>query len=771
MEKCLSSERGVLGLGALSYYSRSEFRKISKHIINKIPSLINESNIDNFRMKCLELVNFLIQHKKAPLYENQNKWEGTIKYWATSYFKLIAKKHGGCFPILDNNEKNILELNYEALDFCEKKNNKISEIQCLTGRRKILGECDKTCSNKINEYNVWINNEKVNFNNKKELLKHNCKNPPSQFPTEKCNILKSNIFSTLNECRDKNSATISPSTSKEEKTPLQVVGQNIVNSPPNDKVPTKEVMQDSLEGPTQTKEETTEDQEKPPVSQPVTQVSTSDATSSSQSTSAQIQNIQSEPDTTSKASSQPENEASLSPGSNILQNSVSQITMAPSSTETISSHSGTSLPSSTSANSNGPLKILDSEKHTAITNKYTILISFLCVIVFFLFIKYALIEMFKKKKKTRRRHMKFLRLLVPSFSSNKSELFTDYRLEHPIYDDEEFIKKIKINELTKNVYLSKRKKDRSRTIIEVHMEVLEECRNEDWENNKEAFLKICLDEFTKKDYRTYPNLTYNDLITENIKCSDDITKQNILWNKWIERHRNISEKLKKVHWINNLKNEWKKELAYIQEREELKIKSPNENHKVPFIEIEKDLWKHWISKKGIIIEQYLEQEWIKQLDMDLNIMSDECVKEDTKNYIALINTEELQHKENYEELCKYIKKKLLTKLCILVLMTILEEYKKEVNFDNRESFLDISINEWKTQKYSRNKQEITENTTEYINSDIENKRNKEFHTHIRKDSFRNEIEDWIGEDDLYARSIVNNGTVEKSIDIAEKHIS
>ncbi|KAI4836003.1 STP1 protein [Plasmodium brasilianum] len=738
MEKCLSSERGVLGLGALSYYSRSEFRIITEKIKNETPSLNNETNKSIFRRKCLKLIDFLIQNKNAPRYVNQNKWEGTIKNWATSYFKLIAKNHGGCFPILDNNEKKILELNYEALDFCEKKNNKINEIQCLTGGRKISSECDEKCSNKINEYNVWISNEKVSFNKKKELLKYNCKNSPSHFPTEKCNILKSNIFSTLNECRDKNSATISPSTSKEEKTPLQVVRQNIVNSPPNDKVPTKEVMQDSLEGPTQTKEETTEDQEKPPVSQPVTQVSTSDATSSSQSTSAQIQNIQSEPDTTSKASSQPENEASLSPGSNILQNSVSQITMAPSSTETISSHSGTSLPSSTSANSNGPLKIL---------------------------------EMFKKKKKTRRRHMKFLRLLVPSFSSNKSELFTDYRLEHPIYDDEEFIKKIKINELTKNVYLSKRKKDRSRTIIEVHMEVLEECRNEDWENNKEAFLKICLDEFTKKDYRTYPNLTYNDLITENIKCSDDITKQNILWNKWIERHRNISEKLKKVHWINNLKNEWKKELAYIQEREELKIKSPNENHKVPFIEIEKDLWKHWISKKGIIIEQYLEQEWIKQLDMDLNIMSDECVKEDTKNYIALINTEELQHKENYEELCKYIKKKLLTKLCILVLMTILEKYKKEVNFDNRESFLDISINEWKTQKYSRNKQEITENTTEYINSDIENKRNKEFHTHIRKDSFRNEIEDWIGEDDLYARSIVNNGTVEKSIDIAEKHIS
>ncbi|SBT01328.1 STP1 protein [Plasmodium malariae] len=303
------------------------------------------------------------------------------------------------------------------------------------------------------------------------------------------------------------------------------------------------------------------------------------------------------------------------------------------------------------------------------------------------------------------------------------------------------------------------------------MEVREECRNEDWESSKEAFLKICLDEFKKKDYRTYPNLTYNDLTTENIKSSNDIEKQNILWNKWVERHRYLFAKLKKEDWYNNLKNEWKKKIAYIQERDELKKKSSNENHNFPLLEIEKDLWKHWISQKGIIIEQYLEQKWIKELDMDLNIMSDECVKEDTKNYVTLINIEELQHKENYEELCKYIKKKLLTMLCILVLMTMLEEHIKEVNFDNRESFLDISINEWKTKKYSGNKQEITENTIEYINSDIENKRNKEFHTHIGKDSFENEIKDWIVEDDLYASSIVNNGTVEKSIDIAEKHIS
>ncbi|SBT87646.1 STP1 protein [Plasmodium malariae] len=340
--------------------------------------------------------------------------------------------------------------------------------------------------------------------------------------------------------------------------------------------------------------------------------------------------------------------------------------------------------------------------------------------------------------------------------------------EHIIYDDEEIIKKIKINELTKNVNLSKRTRDRSKIIVEVHMEVLEECINEDWENHKDEFIEICIDEFTKKDYTTYPNLKVDDLIIENIKCISDIKKQNILWNKWIQRHRNLFQNLKKDDWFNNLKDEWKREVAYVQEMEEIKKKSSNKNQKVSFLEREKDIWRQWISKKGMIIQQHLDQYWNNGLVEELQNISDEYVNEDTKNYVSLLNVEELKHKENYEELYKYIKKKLLTKLCILVLIAVLEECKKEVNLENRESYLDRSINEWKGEGYSSKKQEITENIIEYNNNDIENKRNEEFDAHIWKDCFRNEIDDWIREDDLYANSIVSDRTVDKSDEIAEK---
>ncbi|SBS97287.1 hypothetical protein PMALA_059790 [Plasmodium malariae] len=101
-------------------------------------------------------------------------------------------------------------------------------------------------------------------------------------------------------------------------------------------------------------------------------------------------------------------------------------------------------------------------------------------------------------------------------------------------------------------------------------------------------------------------------------------------------------------------------------------------------------------------------------------------------------------------------------------MSMLEECKKEMNFESTESYLDSSINESKMEGYSDKKQEIIENTIEYNSNNLENTQNEKFYTHIENDSFMNEIMDWIREDDVYSNSIVYDGTVEKSDEIAEK---
>ncbi|SBT85433.1 STP1 protein [Plasmodium malariae] len=436
----------------------------------------------------------------------------------------------------------------------------------------------------------------VHFNNKKVQLYKNCRRKEhlSQFPTKKCNILESETFQGINTC------LVSDIILREEKTPekLNEVSKES-ESEYNARESAKPQNQDLSQGEESPKAEASPLEISPHQTETESSISRdgtteSEVTAPSQSVELKITTDNNYVD--SKREESPRLQPSIPEDSGALPNP-----------KIISTHT---------VSPNFGLISTDHSSHSTTTVRIN--------------------KSVKKKKKGKKKTNELFENSNTIALGGKSEFLTHDNLEHPIYDDEEIIKKIKINELTKNVYLSKRKKDRSKTIIEVHMEVLEECRNEDWENNKEAFLKICLDEFTKKDYRTYPNLTYNDLITENIKSSNDIEKQNILWNKWVERHRYLFAKLKKEDW---------------------------------------------------------------------------------------------------------------------------------------ESFLDISINEWKTKKYSGNKQEITENTIEYINSDIENKRNNKFHTHIGKDGFRNEIEDWIGEDNLYASSIINNGTVEKSIDIAEKHIS
>ncbi|KAI4834043.1 STP1 protein [Plasmodium brasilianum] len=663
MEKCFNSYPVVQGTTAINLYFQQGFKQVGATIISQASSLKSENKKEKFREKCKNLADYLINSKDPYRRYQEYIWKGALRTWYSKYFTGITQ-YGGCFMIFNNEEKELLELFYDADDFCEKKEQYMQILSKYKENNSSIYDCngDQKCINKFTEYNVWIKGREDHFNNKKSLLHSKCKNKIalSQYPTK--NYPENSIPQNQTLSLVENSPSVQHSPT--EISPQQGASEHSVN-------------QDK------TKENVVEE--------------SSEFESSEQITDSNSLHTQQE--------------------DSILPSSIPKDSGAFSNPEIISpSTDSLSFTSLSPAPSTHPTSA------------------------------------------------------VPSFSNKKNKLVKDEHLGYSIDEDEEIIKKIKINELTNNVNVSKRKKDRSKTIIEVHMEVLEKYINEDWENNKEEFLEICIDALVQKDYRTCANLTNDHLITENIENTNDIKNLNILWNKWIEKHRNASEILKKEHWFHNLKNEWKQELAYIHEMKEIKKKS-GEKSKVPFFEIEKNLWKQWISKNGTIIKQYLEQDWFKGLAEQLQNMSAECENEDNKNYLSPLNIEEFQQKGNYEELYKYIKKKLLTNLCVLALMTVLEECKKEVYFENRELFLDISINEWKTQKYSGNKQEITENTIEYINSDIENKRNKEFHTHIRRDSFRNEIEDWIGEDDLYARSIVNNGTVEKSIDIAEKHIS
>ncbi|SBT01768.1 STP1 protein [Plasmodium malariae] len=149
----------------------------------------------------------------------------------------------------------------------------------------------------------------------------------------------------------------------------------------------------------------------------------------------------------------------------------------------------------------------------------------------------------------------------------------------------------------------------------------------------------------------------------------------------------------------------------------------------------------WISKNSIIIKQYIEQNLFNYLTDELQNISDKYEYEETKDNFLLINIGELTNRKGYQQLYNYIKKQLLKKLCIFVLILVLEECKKEQEFENRETYLDSSISAYMEGKKSDGKPDSIENMSEFNVNVLEN---KEYLGYTVDDGFSIEIENWVG---------------------------
>ncbi|SBT86144.1 STP1 protein [Plasmodium malariae] len=761
MDNCFSKNYRSYGAQNLMISRLLQFKNIENKVIQKTSSLINEHNKNKFREGCRYLADYLIKNNNPPKYYEHFKvtWKGTLNYWLKGYYKNLIK-YGGCPLILEEKDKQILELNYEEVDFCKMKNEYLEEIKRLSKKSKN----SDSYSSKCNEYNEWIDKMK-NYFEEKKILFGTCYQKTDQKKKKRrseviCDLMDDQTFKKRTDCPPVNKLQPREGESVNEEIGSQTKDKekrgesSVLHDSPEQAEQTKrtegsatnQVNQDTKQN--HHEEKNIQESESPPDVK--TQAHFSSLETPSKEVEVNSENSLESQTLTLLSNSQPSPEVS---GESVALASVPLDTKAQKPSEsTLSSTISKSPPSSLAST----IPSVTSGNLGNSSNKYisSILISFLIIIVFSLFIKYTLMGQLKKKKKIKRRQAKFLKILIPSHSDRKKEFLTHNHLEHPCYDDEEITKRIKILEhnMIKNLRESKQKKKRSKTIIEVHMEVLQEWKNEEWNYKKGEFLEICLDVLTKERYGTHSNLTNADLIMKNIKSYGHIEKQKILWNKWIERHKNISDKFKKVDWFNNLKNDWKKEKSYIKGMEELKNKSSNKYKNILFLEREKDVWRRWISEKGNILKQYIEQNWFNELsEVNQNIL-DEYINEEKSNDVSLINIEELEHRKNYEELYKYIKKKLLSKLCILVLMTILEECKKEEYIEDRELHLDSFINIRKTKKNSEKIPEISDKFIEKYSNVYENSKNSDIQNNIEENFFRKEMNDWIGEEVTYVNS-------------------
>ncbi|SCN12486.1 STP1 protein [Plasmodium malariae] len=711
MDNCFSSKLDVRGSGFFTYFYDLKFQKIMQDIKNKTAN-VNKSNKEAFRNVCRDLSKYLINNKFPPPHyiSLKDKWEGALKKWLQSYYETI-KIHKECPVVLEENDMKILELKYDEEDFCEKRNTYLNEIRQL--KPGTLKTCNEEYLKKCNEYKDWINERKEHFDKKVSPIKSCYRKELIMGKRGKkqeslCNILIEETFRTSSDCALIDQNPTCKNLQEKKKEDLQE-SQKTAEYPSKPEVQIEQfsytlqevITKDSHKSPTT--EKTSQE------IQPQLQDKLETEAPNPQDKSKESEAIQTTQDKISETQIHDTDDDAVLTGPNSP--TISDSAMSPE-TQSPKSHAlkaEPSIPFAPSASFAEPPKISG---------------------------------LFKKKKKIKRRPVKFLRILYPLVSWKKGEFLAHDHLENTLYDNEETIKRIKIKEhnMNYNVNATTPRKDTYKTIIEVHMEVLEKYRNEEWKHKKEEFIKIFLELFTEEEYPTYPDITNDELIEEDTKSINDIEKQKLLWNKFKKEHENISEKLKNTVWFNNLKNDWKKEQDNFKKKE-LKRKISDRNLTIPYLEKEKDMWRMWISKNSIIIKQYIEQNLFNYLTDELQNISDKYEYEETKDNFLLINIGELTNRKGYQQLYNYIKKQLLKKLCIFVLILVLEECKKEQEFENRETYLDSSISAYMEGKKSDGKPDSIENMSEFNVNVLEN---KEYLGYTVDDGFSIEIENWVG---------------------------
>ncbi|CRG97977.1 surface-associated interspersed protein (SURFIN), partial [Plasmodium gallinaceum] len=272
-------------------------------------------------------------------------------------------------------------------------------------------------------------------------------------------------------------------------------------------------------------------------------------------------------------------------------------------------------------------------------------------------------------------------------------------------------------------YIMMKKKLMWKTIVEIHMIVLEECKKEEWMLNRGKFLEACLEEFKKEEKEKYTKKIENDLILigeeeENISTIM-LEIQKLLWKKWVERNKSMLEKWKREEWFINLKKEWENEQRNfgetIKESEIIQINS-GENL---MLEKQKKIWKQWLKKQRIWFIEHSEDKWFKDL-LDEYKKEEEYEKELTKRDVKKIkeiqkNIKELEQEKSEEIEKSRKKKKLIQKVLIEIHMTVLEEYKKEEMKREIEGFFNIIRNEMKIQENLHEKINILEKIEEERN--------------------------------------------------------
>ncbi|SBT72081.1 SICA C-terminal inner membrane domain containing protein, putative, partial [Plasmodium ovale] len=357
----------------------------------------------------------------------------------------------------------------------------------------------------------------------------------------------------------------------------------------------------------------------------------------------------------------------------------------------------------------------------------------------------------KKKKLKRQLEIKKIPEESTSFDRITNYSVNDMPYENKTHDDNNIYTKIKIQKsiINKNISLPKKKKNKGKAIIDIHMELLNEYKNDEWELNKNDFLQICLEEFIREQNKIYYNSENINLVMKNISIQNTKGDKMLLLYKWTERCRPIWEKFKSENAFKVLQNEWKKEeKEYLENIEQFENIILNEKTKISYKEIKKEIWRKWITKQAKFMEQFTQEKWFKSLVKQIEDVLDKYKMGEIKDDIFVLNIEKLDNINNNDELHKHDNNLFLVKVLTQIFMMVIEECIKEESPEKDELVLDNIISKIKKKKYQNIKSRHVENTYEKSKNHLEYNEMLDKDTHKYKDSFKELMEGWTNKSDI-----------------------
>ncbi|SBT52130.1 STP1 protein [Plasmodium ovale wallikeri] len=307
---------------------------------------------------------------------------------------------------------------------------------------------------------------------------------------------------------------------------------------------------------------------------------------------------------------------------------------------------------------------------------------------------------------------------IPEKHTYESPNITVHEWEDPnlvgqIVEKDVYIKLLKMKRYEQAIH--KKKKKKKTTLIEVHMEVLEEHKKDEWKLHKVDFLEICLRGFINEENDTYSKLSDSELTVNNTnkdKTVENIQKQDILWNNWIENHRNILEQWKEKEWFHILKNKWRNEQQKYKEKNyklQENILNEQETHSIVS---QKDIWKQWISKQTTFIDMFNKEDWFKSMVYVQDREKNNYHVNEYKNTSITSQIELKNEKTNYEH-CR--RKNIIQKLMVQIHMMVLEECIKEDIIKHKELCIDNFIEDIHNQNNYDEKRNIPQCDTDDFN--------------------------------------------------------